>query len=113
MRLLISSGILLTSILTTVVFVAAQNCSGNDWSITQNHNDSLDENLTGDHSSSHNNHRYKVANFDFEGVGTPFTIGICLLFASLAKIGEDGIIIFLREQGLQVYEYDEISHDSQ
>ena len=48
--------------------------------LSQHDNSSQEEN-------DHGVHRYKVASFDIETVATPFTITLCILIASLAKIG--------------------------
>lgn len=48
----------------------------------------LDEHEVGAHEESDKVERYPVATIDFGRVETPFIIGVWILFASIAKIGE-------------------------
>lgn len=48
----------------------------------------LDEHSEVDPGVEHEIHRYPITTTDFSRVETPFIIGVWILFASIAKIGE-------------------------
>lgn len=54
---------------------------------------SLNEEEEGDHGGGHEVERYPITTVDFSRVETPFIIGIWILFASIAKIGECHLIV--------------------
>jgi hypothetical protein len=43
---------------------------------------------TGEHGEGHVHQNYPITTIDFSRVETPFIIGVWILFASVAKIGE-------------------------